>query len=261
MVTRRRETQDEIVASAGVVTFDREFFLREVWDYQPGEHVTVLAPSGGGKTHLAYQLLGETADPELQACVIVMKPRDETVDKWNRRLKFKVVRDWPPAKITGLVSKRPAGYVLWPKESEDPDETDGRHFRIFRRAILDNYYHAVSKKRLTPSDGKIVFADEVVSLEDELGLRPELQRVWSKGRSMSCGLWGASQRPAYISRFAYQAHHLFLGNDPDEDVQKRYGEIGGGINKELVKALCSKLSDKQFVYIHRDTRSICIVDR
>jgi len=260
MVTRRR-TPAQIVADAQVVTFDREFFLREVWDYRPGEHVTVLAPSGGGKTHLAYQLLQVTAEPELQACVIVMKPRDETVDKWNRRLKFKVVRDWPPAKITGLISKRPAGYVLWPKESQDPDETDYRHYRIFRRAILDNYYNAVSTKSINHSDGKIVFADEVVSLEDELGLRKELQRVWSKGRSMSCGLWGASQRPAYISRFAYQAHHLFLGNDPDEDVQKRYGEIGGGIDKELVKALCARLKDKQFVYIHRDTRSICIVNR
>jgi hypothetical protein len=261
MVSRRRQTQAELVASAQVITFDRQFFLREVWDYQPGEHVTVLAPSGGGKTHLAYQLLGETAHPELQACVIVMKPRDETVDKWNRRLKFKVVRDWPPTKIAGMITKRPSGYVLWPKESEDPDETDARHYRIFRRAILDLYYHAVSKKSLTKSVGKITFADEVVSLEDELGLRPELQRVWSKGRSMSDGLWGASQRPAYISRFAYQAHHLFLGNDPDEDVQKRYGEIGGGIDKELVRALCANLKDKQFVYIHRDSKSICIVDR
>lgn len=261
MVTRRRQNQADLIRDAAVVTFDRRFFLREVWDYEPGEHVTVLAPSGGGKTYLAYQLLGETATPDVQACVIVMKPRDETVDKWNRRLKYKVVRDWPPTKISGIVSKRPSGYVLWPKESEDPDETDDRHYRIFRRAILDNYYHAVSKKALTRSDGKIIFADEVVSLEDELGLRKELQRVWSKGRSMSCGLFAASQRPAYISRFAYQAHHLFLGNDPDEDVQKRYGEIGGGIDKELVKALCASLKDKQFVYIHRDSKSICIVDR
>jgi hypothetical protein len=261
MVTRRRQTQAELVASAQVVTFPREFFLDEVWDYRPGEHVTVLAPSGGGKTHLAYQLLGATAEPELQACVIVMKPRDETVDKWNRRLQFKVVRDWPPAKITGLFTKRPAGYVLWPKESPDPEDTEVRHYRIFRRAILDNYNNAVSKKAISKSDGKIIFADEVVSLEDELGLRKPLQTVWSKGRSMSCGLWGASQRPAYISRFAYQAHHLFLGNDPDEDVQKRYGEIGGGVDKELVKALCANLKDKQFVYIHRDTKSICIIDR
>lgn len=256
----RRRSSAEIVTDAQVTTFDRDFFLQEVFDYKPGEHVTVLAPSGGGKTQLAYQLLEDTATPELQACVIVMKPRDDTVDKWNRRLKFKVVRDWPPAKITGLVSKRPPGYVLWPKESRDPDETDDRHYRIFRAAILDNYYNAVSKKSLNQSDGKIIFADEVVSLEEELGLRKELQRVWSKGRSMNCGLWAASQRPAYISRFAYQAHHLFLGNDPDEDVQKRYGEIGGGIDKELVKAICSQLDVYQFVYIHRDTRAICIVD-
>lgn len=256
----RRRRQDEIITEAQVTTFDRDYFLQEIWDYKPGEHVTVLAPSGGGKTHLTFQLLDETARPDLQACVIVMKPRDETVDKWNRVLKFKIVRDWPPAKITGVVTERPRGFVLWPKESRDPDETDARHYRIFRKAILDCYYNAVSKKSLNKSVGRILAADEAVSLEEELGLRRELQRVWSKGRSMSCGLWASSQRPAYLSRYAYQAHHLFLGNDPDEDVQKRYGEIGGGIGKELVQALCSRLGDKQFLYIHRDTRTMCIVD-
>jgi len=257
VVARRRATPADIVADAGVVTFSRDVFLHEVWEYEAGEHVTVLAPSGGGKTHLAYQLLERTADDRLQACVIVMKPRDKTVDAFTKRVGFKVVRDWPPARITGVFAKRPPGYTLWPKESPDPEVTEARHYQIFRRAILDNYYNAVSRN----SDGKIIFADEVVSLEDELGLRKPLQTVWSKGRSMSCGLWGASQRPAYISRFAYQAHHLFLGNDPDEDVQKRYGEIGGGINKDLVKALCGNLSDKQFVYIRRDAREICIVDK
>jgi hypothetical protein len=260
MVTRRRRTPAEIVTDAQVVTFDRDEFLREVWEYKPGEHVTVLAPSGGGKTHLAYQLLGETAEQDLQATVIVMKPRDKTVDAWTKELQFKTIRDWPPPKISGIVTKRPAGYVLWPRESQDPDETEARHYRIFRRAILDNYYNAISKRAINKSVGKIIFADEVVSLEEELGLRKELQLVWSKGRSMECGLWGASQRPAYISRFAYQAHHLFLGNDPDEDVQKRYGEIGGGIDKELVRALCATLKTFQFIYIRRDAREICIVD-
>lgn len=259
MVTRRRSPA-EIVADAQVVTFSREEFLREVWEYEPGEHVTILAPSGGGKTQLAYQVLGQTSAPDLQATVIVMKPRDSTVTAWTAKLGFKTIRDWPPAKISGLVTKKPPGYVLWPKESQDPDETDSRHYRIFRRAILDNYYNAVSKKALTKSVGKIIFADEVVSLEDELGLKKELLLVWRKGRSMSCGIMGASQRPVDISRMAYQAHHLFLGNDPDVDVQKRYGEIGGGIDKELVKALCASLKLFQFVYIRRDKREICIVD-
>jgi hypothetical protein len=246
MATRSRLN----VAEYGVATIGREEFLDEYWDYTAGEHVTVLAPTGGGKTHLLYQLLGETADPELQATVLVMKPRDETVVKFSKKYGFRIVRDWPPAKVTAI-AKKPAGYVLWPKESNDPEYDDRRHSIIFQRAIRDNYRKG----------NRITVGDEVYSLESELKLSKELVRVWTKGRSMDNGLWAASQRPAYISRWAYQAHHLFLGNDPDLETQKRYGEIGAGINPDLVRALTAKLSRYQFVYIQRDDRRICIVDQ
>lgn len=237
------------VDSYGVITFGREEFIREVWDYAPGEHVTVLAPSGGGKTQLAYELLGETAKPDLQATVLVMKPRDSTVTKFSKEFGFKITRDWPPSQLTRF-QKKPPGWVLWPKETGDYDRDDARHVAIFQRAIRDNYRKGDS----------ITFADETYSLEKEMGLSDDLVRVWTKGRSMGNGLWAASQRPVWISKWAYQAHHLFLGNDPDVDTQKRYGDIGGGIDPDLVRSLTAQLSRYQFVYIRRDDRQICIVD-
>lgn len=252
----RRRADADLIGDAGVVTFDREFFLDEVWDYRPGEHVTILAPSGGGKTHLAFQLMDRSTSPRLQATVIVMKPRDETVDKFTRRLKFKTIRDWPPTKITGVFTEKPRGYVLWPREAYDPEDTEAQHYSIFRRCILDNYRHAKSRT----SDGKIIFSDEAVSLVEELHLQKPLTTVWSKGRSNFCGLWAASQRPVDIPRIAYQSHHLFLGKETDWDVLRRYGEIGAVIDKDLVRALVQKLEMRQYVYIHRDSASICIVD-
>lgn len=246
---RRRESE---LDSADVHRYGHREFLDEVFDYRPGEHVTILAPSGGGKTHLSYELLEVTARPELQAIVFVMKPRDETVDKFTKRTGFRIVRQWPPPVRARLQSK-PAGWALWPKTSYDPDVDESRQFAIFKSAIQDSYRKG----------DRILFADETYSLENELphgGLTKWLRTVHTKGRSMRCGIWSASQRAAYINRWAYQAHHLFLGHDPDDDAQKRLSEIGAAVDKGLVREVVAGLRQYEWLYIHRDSRTMCIVE-
>lgn len=233
-----------------VSVIPREDFLSEIWDYKPGDAVTVLAPMGGGKTQLSYQLLGATATPDLPAIVFVMKPRDSTVTKFSRTHGYRTVRDWPPA-VVNKVQARPPGWVLWPKETDDPDADERRHTEIFRRAIRDSY----------SKGSRILFADETYSLEQELNLEADLRRVWTKGRSLECGLWAASQRPVYISQWAFQAQHLFLGFDPDVNAQRRYGEIGGGVDPAVVRATMNTLERYQFIYINREERAMCIVDK
>lgn len=248
MSARRRSE----LSPADVVRYGHREFLDEVWDYRGGEHVTVLAPSGGGKTHLSYELLEVTARPELQALVFVMKPRDETVEKFTKRAKFRLVRQWPPPVRARLQSK-PAGWVLWPRHTYDPDVDESRQYAIFRTAILDSYKRG----------DRILFADETYSLENELpngGLTKELRTVHTKGRSMACGIWSASQRAAYINRWAYQAHHLFLGHDPDDDAQRRLSEIGAAVDKQLVREIVGGLRQYEWLYIHRDSRTMCIVE-
>jgi hypothetical protein len=233
---------------AEVHHFDRETFINEVWDYKAGEHVTVLAPTGGGKTHLAFQLLGATSRPELPAVVYVLKPRDETVDKFTVKHKFLTVRAWPPPRMR-IWEKKPNGYVLWPLESDNPELDDYRHAEIFKKAT----------RALYRKGNRIIFADETYSLENELGLKTELRRVWTKGRSMGTGLWAASQRPVYISMWAYQANHLFLANDPDTAALKRLSEIGAGIDPKIIEAELTKLERYHFLYINRDERAMCVV--
>jgi hypothetical protein len=243
------------VSDYDVRTFSRDVFINDVFDYHPGDHVTVLAPTGGGKTQLAYGLLGGTATPECPATVMVMKPRDSTVTKFSKQFGFKTIRDWPPSKLEGITGSKPPGYALWPQESGNPVADDRRHAAIFTRSIRTQYSAGGRGK------DSIIFADETYSLEKELGLEDDLRRLWTKGRSVGVGLWAASQRPVWISRWAFQAQHLFLGNDPDVDMQKRYGEIGGGINPDLVRALTAGLERYQFVYISREERAVCVVDR
>lgn len=230
--------------------WDRKTFLEDVWEYEGGEHVTVLGPTGSGKTYLAYQLLQHSVREELPGLVLVMKPKDKTAEEWSKKLDFPVVRDWPPPKTKTLFrDHKPKGWTVWPYFVKDPDIDEPRHAAFFRRVLLDCYQHG----------DRIIFADEVYSLEEELKLTRILRTIWTKGRSMECGMVAASQRPAEISRLAYQAHHLFIAHDGDEDAQRRLSEIGGHVDAGQVRWILPQLKDKEFLYINRDQRAMCIV--
>ena len=231
-----------------VVAYPRNRFLEEIWRYEPGEHVSIICPTKGGKTTLAYQLLARTATKDLPAVVMVMKPRDKTVDQFTRRAGYRIVHEWPPPPSLMRPGKQP-GYVLWPTFTDDLDGDDDRHADIFRRALRRSYLKG----------NRIMFADEVFSLQNEYGLRRDLERIWSKGRSMDTGLWGATQQPVNVSGMMYnQVQHLFLGHDPDERRQERFGEIGG-VDPKQVQAIVQRLPLWQFLYIRREDRTMCVV--
>ncbi|HET7637451.1 MAG TPA: hypothetical protein VFK47_01800 [Ktedonobacteraceae bacterium] len=222
-----------------ITRLDRTDFIENYWDYQAGEHVTIIGPTGSGKTWLGYELLGATATKDLPAVVLVMKPRDATVQKFSEAYKYKTIKNWPP--IRHPFSGRPAGYVLWPHTTFDPDIDDYQHWEIFRRALLDCY-----KK-----GDYIIFADETYSLAEELGLKKELITLWTKARSMGTGLWSATQRPTFVPLWAYSgAEHLFLAKDPDKKARDRFADIGG-IDPELVKTTVMKLAKHEWLYIRR----------
>lgn len=244
-------------SETGIVVWPRATFFYEVFDYTPGDHCTFLAPTGGGKTQIALQALEAVVSPKLRATIFVMKPKDETISRFIRAhpKRWETIRDYPPPTLS--VAKRAFGekldgYVLWPRETGNAREDDERHQDVFGRA-LDGLYISAKK------EPNIAFCDETFSLEQELKLTTELRRAWTKGRSVGNGIWGATQRPAYISLWAYQAQHLFIGFDPDEKSQDRYAEIGAGIDPTTVKALINSLQRYEFLYINREERAMCII--
>lgn len=234
-----------------LVTIPRREFIEEVFWCRPGEHLTALAPNGGGKTVLCYELAEQVISPKFPAISLVMKPRDKEVTAWAKRLRFRTVRHWPP--MPSPWAAKPPGWVLWPKHSFDPAKDDPMLWREFRAAIIDSYKRG----------NRLLFADEILGLTD-LGLERELNAVWTRARTMGTSLWGASQRPSGIPLHAYaQASHIFLGVTPEERDVKRYTEIGG-VDAKLVKTVVMGLQRFQFLYIRRYGRNgaeMCVIDK
>jgi energy-coupling factor transporter ATP-binding protein EcfA2 len=228
----------------------RTRFMTELWKYKTGEHVSFIGPTGAGKTHLALPLLARSVNDERRGYVTVMKPRDKTVGAFMAKHKWRRILNYPPppspAKVIG---EAPRGYVVWPNHTSNPEADEIRHEQIFRKMHRDLYVKGDA----------IIFDDEAVSLVREMDLKPDLVRIWTKGRSVGCGLWAATQRPSLVPLEMYdQAVHLFLAYDPDERNQKRFAEIGG-VNPELVAEVVARLPRFHWLYIRRSDRAMCVV--
>jgi len=204
---------------------DRQAFLHEIWDYQPGEHVLFSEPTQGGKSTLAFQLLEKTEHLK-PPVALVMKPRDAVPAEWTKRLGYREVQEWPPR--PSLLHSDPPGYTLWPKHEMSLDKaslerTNANLSAQFRRALLDTY----------KGGDRVVFCDEVYGLLAELDLQDELIALWTRGSGMGAGLWSATQKASGTTQASIPGHafnsptHLFLGRDPDKRARDRASEIGG----------------------------------
>lgn len=232
----------------------RKSFLSEYWDYEPGQHVTIIGPNGRGKTTLGFQLLGATITPQLQCYALISKPRDETIDEWIHKLRLQQIRNYPPPpRLTERFRKHKIrGYALRPYQTLKDLEADERALKEEFRECLRTEYG--SKRPV------ILFADEAQELQDSLKLRKELEAYWKRGRSLDSGLWALAQRSAYNSQDMYNApEHLFLFNDPDKRNRQRFSEIGG-VDPGIVMEVTNSLSQYQTLYIKRTGPCLCIVD-
>lgn len=224
--------------------------MADLWTYRSGEHVSAIGPTGAGKTHLLLPLLARSVTDERRGYVTVMKPRDKTVGAFMARHKWKRILTYPPPPSPArAIGEGPRGYVVWPTHTSNPEADEIRHEAIFRKMHRDLYVKGDA----------IIFDDEAVSLVREMDLKPDLVRIWTKGRSVGTGLWAATQRPSLVPLEMYdQATHLFLAYDPDERNQKRFAEIGG-VSPELVGDIVARLPRFHWLYIRRSDRVMCVV--
>jgi energy-coupling factor transporter ATP-binding protein EcfA2 len=229
-----------------VARFDREDFIASGrWNHRAGEHVAILGPTGWGKTTLAFQLVAPISTPDAPTIILVMKARDKTVDEFGKANGFKKVRSWPPPLHMSYKRSpaRPPGFLLWPRQTFDAAADENRLHHEFRNAMVA----AMRRGR-----GVKVFADEVADLGREgLKLDRTLGHFLRQARSLDAAMISATQRPFNAPMAVYsQSTHLFIGNDPDRNSQKRYEEIGG-IDPDVITGVTSTLQRYEWLYIRR----------
>ena len=205
----------------------RPDFLHEIWDYRPGEHVLVVAPTGAGKSYLLWQLLREATaqHPDLVPVAFMPKPADPSTAEWAAMLGFRETPTWPPRRKL-LQPGRPAGYVLWPPH---PMNLDPEARREAVGAVLRQGLDAQFK-----AGNSISVVDDAHSAATMMRLNSYIEEVLVNGRAGGAGIWLATQKPSgtvnsgSLSTFSYgNSTHFIASRDSDERNLRRLGEIGG----------------------------------
>lgn len=245
---------------ADVPRISRAQFLEEVWDYGPGQHVTLLGPTQRGKTTFTLQLLGQTISPQLPCIILAGKPpgRDDTMAAAAKTLNLRVVEEWPPVRT--LRDRNRNGFVLRPKHSMKDLDADNANLQTqYRKALMSSY---ASKKPV------IMVCDEAHHVQNDLKLKKECESILMRGAPVVAE-WSLIQRGMYMSYHCYAApEHVFIFHDPDRSNQQRYKDLGG-VDPKVVANLVENLktyrtergnSISECLYIRRSGPELMIID-
>lgn len=211
------------------------------WDWRQGEHVSLIGPTGAGKTTLGLAIL-----PFRRYSVALgTKPKDPTLSAlvragWSRIRRW---RDRPPMPIVNG-KMAPVRLILWPTFRRMADAAE--HRQVFRDALHDMF-----------AEGSwCLFADEIMYLSNDLRLDAELKLWWRQGRSIGLSLVAATQRPAWVPLELYsQASHLFLWRTTDRRDLERLRDISGPVDSRELMATVQSLDWRAFEVLYVDTKS------
>lgn len=204
------------------------FYSQWSQDYKQDQHVTVIGPTGCGKTTLCTELV----KPRGYVVATGVKYRDDTMSLlesqgWTR------ISEW---------KNRPRSaqrVLLWPKESS-LKKLEATHKKVFAD-LLEAIYK---------TGHWTLWSDELRYLTDYVGLGKLYRSLYVLARSGKISLVSSAQRPAFVPLEAYsQASHLILFRTGDERDLERMGSMNG-VNKRLVANTVAELPRHSFLHVN-----------
>ena len=188
---------------------------------KPGDHVAAVGQTGSGKSVLLQELIKQAVtapvfvmDSKIDEGFLSLARPDETLIVFDEGLdKFARYIAQAPRKIADYVIIRPPL-----DEVTDPD-------------TLDEYVLLIHTRFKHPC---IIVIDELYMLHKNGRAGPGLSGALTRGRSKKHSLYGATQRPSWISRFCIsEMSHYFVFRLMEVDDRKRFSHIGYDKNKML----------------------------
>lgn len=218
-------------------------------DWRQGEHVTLIGPTGLGKTELTVSMLDAYKNEAAGKYIVFLgtKRKDSTQDELKSK-GYNIIKD-----ARALEPQVATKYIVkpdWPSKVDDAEDIKRYHRDVFRSTII----------RCIRQGGWTIVCDELRYLAGFLGLSDELLVAWLQGRSEHVSVVSSTQRPRYVPLEAYdQPTHLFFFRDSDHGNVRRVAELVS-VHRGTVEVTVPNLPEHDVLYTNTRTGDIFITN-
>jgi hypothetical protein len=198
--------------------------------WQQGDHVSLIGPTGAGKTYLKRYLLRKRS----YITSFVTKDDDDELERIFKEEDFKILR----AKWDGSNDL----VALWPQQPKNRSMDEFLH--------AQKWYFNDAIDRMYKQRGWTFDFDEVSYMTDFLHMDRKMRWLLQQGRSSKVTVVAATQRPAFIPLAFYSMPSwlVFWANNDDTDLKRIQGI--GGVNGKVLRSEVMNLEHREVIIVH-----------